>query len=151
MSEPEIENQTGAYYATVEAALKEGMESESGENKEILSIREWDQETIVLFLADDALGHASISKTDRGFRWYRSTALIGLKRGTAPEAVIKREAVTENGMKYALAAGAVDKSDLKRATMNIDGSTVELEIHKSGYFYFVTNEPIRKFSIVQLQ
>lgn len=145
----EISQKTKTYFPTIKEAIEEGLIHESGKNKRILTQKIINNETIILFWADNAIGSASISELNKSFSWYRSSPLTSLEKNENRKSVYKKDDITENGTKYSILLGYVPEKAYNQVSIEVNGEIKVLQIDKSRYFYYLTSE-INDFSLVEL-
>lgn len=87
-------------YDSLEQAIEEGLNKESGKNKKVLDQLQLDNELIVLFLADDFIGNARINEEDGKFIWNRTSPRHGMENVSSAKTSLITSHETESGAHY---------------------------------------------------
>lgn len=137
------------WYNTKEDAINFGLEQESS-NAILLSVEEYNGETIVFFELNKALGVASITESKKGFSWYRDKAFSGFD-SDSPYSTMGFEIETKQGSKISILVGKVIDKSIKHMTILGDGNEKLLPItENSGLFYSIHNAPFSSLEIIPI-
>lgn len=138
------------YYPSIDEAIQEGLKAEDGKNKDILGSVSIDDETVIAFISDHKFGYANISEKDGLYAWNRAKPRMGVQYTGDETVIITKTEETEEGKEYELKIGYVDpRNDYKTAKVNINNDIKNLEIHESGYYFYMAKR-IQKFSLIEL-
>uniref|UniRef100_A0A1S2M8V1 Uncharacterized protein n=1 Tax=Anaerobacillus isosaccharinicus TaxID=1532552 RepID=A0A1S2M8V1_9BACI len=128
------------WYSTKEEAINYGLEQESS-NAILLSVDEYNGETIVFFELNKALGVASITESKKGFSWYRDKAFSGFD-GDSPYSTMGFEMETKQGSKISILVGKAFDKSIKQMKILDGGNEKILPItENSRLFYTIHNAP----------
>lgn len=133
-----------AYEKTKELAVENGIVSEGIPQENLLSVEEHNGETIVFFIKQDALGVASITKSIRGYRWYRISPLM-IYDPTLEYYRGGLQIETEEGEIIKILAGAVNDPSIEKIALRSKGENEKQIIwnHKkspSRFFYYILDD-----------
>ncbi|MBM7552167.1 hypothetical protein [Thalassobacillus pellis] len=136
--EPTIE-----WHETKEAAIETGLKQEGEELESILSIENFDGETLVFYDHTGSIGVAYIAKSEKGYGWNRSQPYIDFeKSGELAYSTSSFEMETETGEVFSILIGETFDSSIQKMKFSGNGAVKELEVsEENGYFYAVHKMP----------
>ncbi len=139
------------WYSTKEDAINYGLEQESS-NAILLSVDEYNGETIVFFELNKALGVASITESKKGFSWYRDNAFSGFDGDSPiPYSTMGFEMETKQGSKISILVGKAFDKSIKHMRILNDGNEKLLPItDNSRLFYTIHNAPFSSLEIIPI-
>ncbi|WP_426448954.1 hypothetical protein ACP26L_29780 [Paenibacillus sp. S-38] len=131
-----------AWYPTVDEAVKAGLAAEEGR---LLSVEKDEAETFVFFMArtggaDGALGVASITKGEQGYRWYRGEAYHASQSVDVPYDSMSFAVKAESGHTIKVYSGRVYDASIRKMNLLENGVLLqakEIADPKSGLYYFM--------------
>ncbi|QOY34738.1 hypothetical protein AWH56_018700 [Anaerobacillus isosaccharinicus] len=137
------------WYSTKEEAINYGLEQESS-NAILLSVDEYNGETIVFFELNKALGVASITESKKGFSWYRDKAFSGFD-GDSPYSTMGFEMETKQGSKISILVGKAFDKSIKQMKILDGGNEKILPItENSRLFYTIHNAPFSSLEVIPI-
>ncbi|TMU85011.1 hypothetical protein FGG79_14015 [Bacillus sp. BHET2] len=130
------------WFETKEEAVDHGIRtSESGSPLKQLSMEEYQGETIVFYDYAGSLGVASISKSTKGYSWYRSNPYFGFESdGEMSYSTAGFVLETESGVKIPILYGKAIDPSIEKMKVFGDGPSRDLEISKHARFYYMIHE-----------
>lgn len=134
---------------TEEKAIEYGLEEEGVDESAILSIEEYEGETIVFFEKAGALGVASITKNNQGYRWFKSTQYYDFNaKGDIPYTTGGFSFDTETGLTVSVIHGKVFDSSIQKMNLSGDESERDLKIFKdSKIYYSIHQQPFSQLDV----
>lgn len=145
------------WFETKEKAIEFGLIQELADEEAILSIEEVNGETIVIFKKTNAIGVASITKSKKGFGWYRSSPYIDLSQISTEksDSIYKTilDVKTKSDSYIYVVIGKVTDPLVESVVIHGDGEDKILEITKNErYFYHIPSAPIESltFSMIEV-
>ena len=131
------EEQDVQWYSSKEEAIEVGLEEEGAT---LLSVEEFENETIVFFEYDGVLGVASIAEKDNAYSWYRSSAHLGFEE-VPSYSVAGFHFETKNGKEISVLGGKAFDPSIRKMQLTGDGEERELTVEESGLFYSILMVP----------
>lgn len=139
------------WHDTKEEAISHGTAEEGIEDSSILSIEEINEETIVFYTFEGALGVASIAESDEGYAWYRSANHVGFS-GEGPFATIGFSFETESGNDISLLVGKASDDNISKMRLSGDGAEKELQVFEGSRLFFTTHEvPFHSLELIPIE
>ncbi|AEI45162.1 hypothetical protein [Paenibacillus mucilaginosus] len=131
-----------AWHPTVDEAVKAGIAAEDGR---LLSVEKDEAETFVFFMArtggaEGALGVASITKGEQGYRWYRAEAYHASQSVDVPFDTMSFTVKAESGHTIKVYSGRVYDPAIRKMNLLENGVLLqakEIADPKSGLYYFM--------------
>ena len=141
------------WYETKEKAIEYGLEQEEVDKSAVLSIEEYEGETIVFYERAGSLGVASISENNKGYSWYRSEPYLGFDiEGDIPYTSNGFNYGTESGLELSVLYGKVFDNSIQSLKLSSDGTERELEIFgNSRLFYAIHRQPFTSIEITPIK
>lgn len=127
------------WFNTMEKAIKYGLEQEGTDETAVLSIEDYQGETIVFYEHHDALGVASITESEKGFSWYRGIVYHGLE-GDSPYLTIGFDYKTQAGLDFSVLAGKASDPSIQKMKLIGDGPEKELTIFNQSRLFYAVHE-----------
>lgn len=129
------------WFETEEEAIQYGLRSEDfeGSPPKILSAKEYRGETLVFFDLAGDFGAASISRSEKGYSWYRSTPHFGFEGG-GDYSTGGFELSTESGVKIPIICGKAFDSSIEKKVLSGDGPQKDLTFTNGSRLYYSIHE-----------
>jgi hypothetical protein len=125
------------------------LEQESSDAN-LLSVKEYSNETIVFFELNKALGVASISESKKGFSWYRDQAFRGFD-GNSAYSTMGFEIETKQGTQISILAGKAFDKSINQIKILGDGNEKEVPVNgDSRLFYAIHDAPFESLEIIPI-
>src|SRR5699024_90202 len=122
---------------TEEKAIKYGLEEEGADESAILSIEKYERETIVFFEKKGALSVAGITKSNKGYSWFRSTQYYDFKvGGDIPYTTGGFNFETETGLTASIIYRKIFDVATKKMKLSGDGVERELEVLEDSKLFY---------------
>ncbi|MFJ7744520.1 hypothetical protein [Peribacillus sp. NPDC097295] len=128
------------WYSSKEEAIEEGIKEEGADKTSILSVEEFENETIFFFEYDGVLGVASIAEKDNTYSWYRSSAHLGFEE-VPSYSVAGFHFETKNGKEISVLGGKAFDPSIRKIQLTGDGEERELTVSESGLFFSILKAP----------
>lgn len=131
------------WHETKEKAINYGLNEEGIDENEVLSVEKIENETVIFYKNNQALGIASLTESDKGFSWYRSRSYTDFK-GVTPFTTAGFTYVTKSGLSISILAGKAFHDSIIKMKLIEEDTERELEIDSdSRLFYAVHEQPFR--------
>lgn len=142
-----------AWYDTKEQAIEYGLDQEGTGKSAVLSVEEYEGETIVAFEYAGSFGVASITESKKGYSWFRSEAYFGFDvEGDIPYTINGFDFETKTGLEVSVLYGKAFDSTIKKMKLSGDGAERELEIFEdSKLFYAIHRQPFTSLEVVPVK
>lgn len=136
------------WFETKEAAITFGLQQENIDRSAVLSVEEYNGETIIFFEINHALGVASIAESSKGYSWYRSEPFVGLESDSS-YSTMGFDMTTHSGLAGSILAGKAFAPNFQKLTLLGDGDERELTVSdKSRFFYTIHETPFHMLKVV---
>lgn len=112
-------------FPTIAETIQYG--SKVADVKVLTQVSKGNEQVLLLLNKSGSLTLASITKTEKGFKWYNQMPFVRVDN------IFKAEYQTESGVKIPLLIGKVDDQKASKVLVEKNGSTTELKIN-GGYF-----------------
>lgn len=141
------------WYDSEAKAIESGLEQEGIDKSAVLSVEEYEGETIVLFENEGAISIANINKSNEGFSWFRSEPYFDFNvGGDVPYTTAGFDFETKNGLKGSVVYGKVFDTSIQKMKLIGDGADRELEvIGESKLFYAIHQQPFSSLKVVPVE
>lgn len=133
------QSEGGDWHNSEREAVLTGLEKEGTDILAVLSIERVKGETLVFFEQKGGLGIASITKSEKGYSWYRSEPFLDFEtEGSLPYTTAEFEYETERGVKVPVLAGKVFDPTVKKIKLIDFGIEKEFLISKRSSWFYTT-------------
>lgn len=141
------------WYDTKEQAIEAGFKQEGIDESAILSIEEYEGETIVFLENDGAFGLANLNESKKGYSWSRQEPYADFDvEGDLPYTTNTLDFKTQEGTKGSVLYGKVFDSSIQKMKLIGDGADRELEVsEETGLFYTIHQQPITSLEVVPIK
>ena len=144
------------WHPTKEQAIESGLKQEGTDESSLLSVENYEGETIVFFEIDGALSIANIVESSAGYSWIRSNPFYDVQvEGVAkdlPYMSAGFEFETNKGTKGAVLYGKVFDSSIRTMNLLGDGEDRELKVfNDSRLFYSLHEQPFAFLEVVAVK
>ncbi|PFA66679.1 hypothetical protein CN378_13220 [Bacillus sp. AFS015802] len=129
------------WFETEAEAIQYGLHMENGEGipPKILSTEEYRGETLVFFDLAGDFGAASISRSEKGYSWYRTAPHFGFEGG-GDYSTGGFELLTESGVKIPIICGKSFDSSIEKMVLSGDGPQKDLTFTNGSRLYYSIHE-----------
>lgn len=136
-------------FETKEEAIEFGLEEEEVDKSAVLSVEEYEGETIVFYERQGSLGVASITENIQGYSWFRSSPYFGFEiEGDLPYTTNGFNFETESGLELSVLYGKVFDNSIQSMKLSGDGDQRDLTVDEnSKLFYAIHQQP---FSTIEI-
>lgn len=139
------------WYETKEEAIEHGLKDEEVNRDDILSIQEIKGESIVFYEHNGGLGVASITKTEKGYSWFRNRPYTDYD-SDAPFLVGGFEFETESGSVIPILAGKAFDRNIEKMLLIENNTKKDLGIHeKSRLFFSIHSLPFSSLEVIPIE
>lgn len=102
------------WYDTRDEAIESGLQEEGIGTSSVVSVEEYDGETIVLYAHENSLGVASITESEQGYSWYKHAPDHAFEvTGDLPYTTGSFEFETESGLQVPILYGEIFDSSIQ--------------------------------------
>ena len=128
------------WFETEEEAIRFGLSTEEGGTAPIkLSTEEYQGETLVFYDLAGDFGAASISRSEKGYSWYRSAPYFGFDGGSN-YSTGGFELKTESGVTIPIICGKAFDSSIEKMVLSGDGPQKDLTFTNGSRLYYSIHE-----------
>lgn len=141
------------WYDTKEKAIESGLKQEGMDDSAVLSVEEYEGETIVFYENEGTLGIANIIESNRGYSWFRSEPYFDFDvEGDLAYTTAGFDFETKNGIKGSVLYGKVFDDSIEKMLLQGDGPDRKLEIfNDSKLFYAIHRQPFASLEVVPVK
>lgn len=129
------------WYDTKEEAIAYGLEQEGMDESAVLSVEDYEGETIVFFEKTGSLGVASITENEKGYSWYRNEPYVNFQvEGDIPFTTNGFELETKSGSVVSVLYGKTFDHTINKMKLSGDGAERELEVFEDSQLFYAIHE-----------
>jgi hypothetical protein len=122
---------------SLDEVIQNGLEVEQISGESILHIEDINEEKIIFFTKDDALGIAVVASKDENWYWKRTSAYADFQTDDPKWYMAGGTTVkTLNDKEYFVAMGKIFNSDIERLTLNNDSIEAVIKKYGENVFWF---------------
>lgn len=142
------QNSSSDWYDTKEEAVEIGLQEEGINETVGWSAEEYENETIVFYDHKGDLGVASITESEKGYRWFRSSPYFGFDvTGDLPYTTAGFNYETETGLLVPILYGQIFDDSVQSGDLeNLEGVKGVKMLGNSNIFFTFLEAPLEEFN-----